>query len=132
MIKIGLLGYSGRMGQAIVAEIAASSACVLASAAIRVEKPEFMKKDILITSNIDDAVAACDVVIDFTLPEVTHTNLQSALRSKKPFVCGTTGLMAETVDELKQAAKHIPLLYAPNTSLSLVVMKQITSLAARL
>lgn len=132
MIKIGLLGYSGRMGQAIAVEIAASNQCVLASAAVRNEKPEYKQADFLISTNIDDVIAACDVVIDFTLPEITHNNMQASLRHNKPFVCGTTGLSTETIHELKKAAQQIPLLYAPNTSLSLAVMKQITTLAAKL
>jgi 4-hydroxy-tetrahydrodipicolinate reductase len=45
---------------------------------------------------------------------------------------GTTGLDAEGLKALKQAAQKIPVLHAPNTSLSLAAMKRITALAAQL
>jgi 4-hydroxy-tetrahydrodipicolinate reductase len=45
---------------------------------------------------------------------------------------GVTGLDNKGIEALKHAAKTIPLLYAPNTSLSLAAMKQITALTAKL
>lgn len=132
MIKIGLLGYSGRMGQAIAHEIALNDACVLASGVVRTIRPEHAEEDFVVTTDTDQAIATSDVVIDFTLPEATAANVAAAVTHKKPFVCGTTGLSAETLETLKQAGKKIPVLYAPNTSLSLAAMKQITALAAKL
>lgn len=132
MIKIGLLGYSGRMGQAIAHEIALNDDCVLASGVVRTIRPEHTDEDILITSDADKAIATSDVVVDFTLPEATLANAKLAVTHKKPFVCGTTGLSTEIVDTLKQAARTIPVLYATNTSLSLAALKQITKLAAKL
>jgi 4-hydroxy-tetrahydrodipicolinate reductase len=133
MIKIGLLGYSGRMGQAIAAEIAASNACVLTGGVVRAIKPEYKKaEDLLITSHADEVVAISDVVIDFTLPEATVKNVEISIAHKKPLVCGTTGLGAKELEALHQASKKIPVLCAPNTSLSLAAMKQITALAAKL
>src|SRR5271170_709322 len=67
MIKIGLLGYGGRMGQLIVAEIAANGACTLAGGVDRALKPEFKKAEgVLITTHADEVIAISDVVIDFT------------------------------------------------------------------
>jgi 4-hydroxy-tetrahydrodipicolinate reductase len=134
MIKIGLLGYSGRMGQAIATEIAAmDDACTLAAGVVRSIKPEYKKAEgLLITAKGDEAIAISDVIIDFTLAEAVATNVRLAVTHNKPYVCGATGLSAETMDALKQAAKKIPVLYAANTSLSLAVMKQITKLTAKL
>ena len=51
MIRIGVLGYGGRMGQLIAAEIAASDAATLAGGADRVIAPEFKKAEgVLITA----------------------------------------------------------------------------------
>jgi 4-hydroxy-tetrahydrodipicolinate reductase len=133
MIRIGLLGYGGRMGQAIAAELATSKTSKLAIGHVRSVKPEHMKADnAVITSDADKVVALADIVIDFTLPEVTAQHAQLAVAHKKPFVCGTTGLSAKDIDALKLAATKIPLLSAPNTSLSLAAMRQITMLAAKL
>lgn len=134
MIRIGILGYAGRMGQAIAAEIAAAGdACVLVGGADHAIKPDIKKTEgVLVTPNAEEVIAISDVVINFTLAAATPGFAQLAVKHKKPFMTGVTGLSAEQIDSLKQAAKHIPLLFAPNTSLSLVVMKQITTLAAKL
>ena len=59
--------------------------------------------------------------------------MRLAAKHKKPFVCGVTGLEPRrALEVIKQAATKIPVLYAPNTSLSLAVMKQVTALAAKL
>ncbi|MDX2027971.1 MAG: dihydrodipicolinate reductase C-terminal domain-containing protein [Alphaproteobacteria bacterium] len=132
MINIGLLGYSGRMGQMIAAEIAENVACALAGGAVQTMKPEYQAGGVLITTKVAEVIAASDVVMDFTLADATANHARLAAEHGKPLMCGTTGLDAPAHDALKQAAAKIPVLYAANTSLSLVVMKQITALAARL
>ncbi len=133
MIRIGLLGYSGRMGQAIAEEIAANDACTLAGGVVRTMQPEYKKTEsALITTEAKEVIAISDVVIDFTLADATPDYVRLAATHGKPFVSGTTGLSDEGIAALKEAAKKIPVLYAPNTSLSLAAMKQITTLAAKL
>lgn len=133
MIRIGLLGYSGRMGQAIAGEIAAVHQCSLAGGFVHTLKPDtVVPQGVTISTNVDEVVALSDVVIDFTLSEATSKNAKSAATHNKPYVCGTTGLTNDTLEALKQLSLKIPVLYAPNTSLSLAAMKQLTSLAAKL
>ena len=116
-VKIGILGISGRMGQAIAAEIATREDCVLAGGAGR--------------DNVDAVMAASDVVIDFTSPDATPELARRAAKLGKPFMSGTTGL-GEGIKVLQEAAAKIPVFYAPNTSLSLAATKQIVTLAAKL
>ena len=133
MIKIGVLGYGGRMGQLIAEEIAANEKCALAGGVVRAIKPEYKKAEgILITSKADEVVAISDMVIDFTAAEATPEYVHLAAAHKKPFVSGTTGLTAAGHEALQQAAAKIPVFYAANTSVSLVAMKQIAALAAKL
>lgn len=133
MIKIGILGYYGRMGQAVAAEVAANPACILAGgvvleADLAKKKPE----NIIISAKAEEVMAASDVMIDFTLQPANAGNVKAAIASKKAYVCCTTGLTDTDVANLKQASKTIPILYASNTSLSLAAMKKITALAAKL
>ncbi|HUY68739.1 MAG TPA: dihydrodipicolinate reductase C-terminal domain-containing protein [Alphaproteobacteria bacterium] len=138
MIKIGLLGYTGRMGKLIAEEIAANDACVLAGGAVRPENYEKRAAEykeaegILITPKADEVIAISDVVVDFTLAGSVTDHARLAATHKKPYMTGVTGLAPGTQDALKQAAAKIPVLYAPNTSLSLATMKQIVSLASKL
>lgn len=130
MIKIGLLGYSGRMGQAIAAEIASGTACVLAAGLVR--QVGTAASGVMLSTQIEDVMNASDVVIDFTLAEAVPLHAKCAAALGKPYVSGTTGLGAEALAVLKKAAEHIPVLYAPNTSLSLAAAKQVVALASRL
>ncbi|HEU0118439.1 MAG TPA: 4-hydroxy-tetrahydrodipicolinate reductase [Alphaproteobacteria bacterium] len=133
MIKIGILGYGGRMGQAIAQAIAENGTCKVVGGADKHIKPELAKAEgILVSSNIDEVVAISDVVIDFTLADAVSINVQSAVKHKKAYVCGVTGISAEQIEALKQASKTIPVLYTANMSLSLAAMKQIVKLATKL
>ena len=132
MIRIGILGYSGRMGQAIAADITARAGCMVAAGLVRTLRTNAPHDGLLLTTKADEVIAASDVVIDFTLPEATPDFARLAAAHKKPLVSGVTGLGAAALESLRLAAQTIPVLYAPNTSLSLAAMKQITRLAAQL
>lgn len=133
MIKIGLLGYSGRLGQAIAAEIAENMSCALSGGVVQTMKPEYKKAEgLLITSKPEEVIAISDVIIDFTLADATANHARLAATHGKPLMCGTTGLDATARDALKQASAKIPVVYAENTSLSLVVMKRLVAEAAKL
>ena len=133
MIRIGLLGYSGRMGQALAKEIGKNKELLLSSGLVREMKPEY-KTDTapFITTDLDEVIAKSDVVIDFTLADRVASNAEHVAKQKKAYMCGVTGLDAATLKVLKNVSSQIPVLYAPNTSLSLAAMKQITALAAKL
>jgi len=133
VIKVGVLGYSGRMGRLIADEIAASDACALAGGVVRKVKPEYKKTEgFLVTTDAEEIIAASDVVIDFTTADAVPNYVRLAAKHGKPFVSGTTGLDTKGLAALKEAAKKIPVLYAANTSLSLAAMKQIAALASKL
>ena len=132
MIRIGLLGYSGRMGQAIAADIAKRTNCQLTAGLVRDAKLMRTTETLLLSTNVDDVIKASDVVIDFTLASATPDFVSRATALGKAYVAGTTGMDEKAVAVLKDAACKIPVLYAPNTSLSLAAMKQITALTAKL
>src|SRR5690606_3274445 len=51
-------------------------------------------------------------------------NLKTALKYKKPFICGTTGLSDKQFKALKSASKKIPILWASNMSMGIAVLNQ--------
>ncbi len=133
MIRIGIFGYKGRMGQLIAREVEAHDACLLAGGGMETADPARPDPDgVLMTSNPDELIMASDALIDFTAADATPKLAARAAALGKPFMSGTTGLKPEGLAALKEAAQKIPLLYAPNTSLSLAAMKRITALAAQL
>ncbi len=70
-----------------------------------------------------------DVLIDFSHPNKTEELLAFAVRNKKPLVMGTTG--HESLDPIREAAKEIPLLYASNFSLGILMMRQMASFLSK-
>ncbi len=73
--------------------------------------------------NLDDVVAAADVVIDFSLPEGTVAVLAAVVRHKKPLVCGVSGLDDAQMELLDQASAQIPVVYDRNMSLGIAVLE---------
>lgn len=132
MIRIGLAGYHGRMGQAIAGEVQSGKVAVLSSAFVRSEKDVISRDDMLMTTNLDEALANCDVMIEFTTATAVPSIAAAAAKAGKPLVSGTTGLTEDQKQSLITASRQAPILHAPNTSLSLAAMKQITQLAAKL
>ncbi|MGB4100359.1 MAG: 4-hydroxy-tetrahydrodipicolinate reductase [Alphaproteobacteria bacterium] len=132
-LRIGILGFGGRMGQLLVAEAAQCADIHLATLYWRQQRAGVvLPQDCLVSHDLDAVLAACDVAIEFTTPDAAAVFATHAARFGKPLVSGTTGLNAEQQATLAAAAKKIPLLQAPNTSLSLTVARQVTTLAAQL
>ena len=63
-------------------------------------------------------------MIDFSLPEAFNEALQSAIENKVPLVSGTTGLSARQLNDMKTASKKIPILWSPNMSIGIAVLKK--------
>ena len=55
-------------------------------------------------------------VIDFSAPALFEQTLKWCVLNKTPFVSGTTGLTRRQKNQLKQAAKRIPVFYEENMS----------------
>ena len=75
------------------------------------------KTDIKIEDDLDKIIEKCDVVVDFTNPEATMTNLAICLAHKKACVIGTTGLSESQVKTIEKASEEIPIVFSPNMAL---------------
>ncbi len=132
-LRVGILGFGGRMGQLLVAESLQRDDIQLAALYWRQQHDGVvLPADCLVSNDLDAVLAACDVAIEFTTPEAAAVFASHAAKLNRPLVSGTTGLNAEQQGALTAAARKIPLLQAPNTSLSLAVTKQLATLAAKL
>jgi 4-hydroxy-tetrahydrodipicolinate reductase len=70
-----------------------------------------------------------DVMIDFSVPEGTMAALRLCLQRSIPLVVATTGHSAEQKAEIAEAAHDIALLVAPNMSLVVTVLYELTRIA---
>lgn len=118
MIKVVITGAAGRMGQRIIA---------LAS----VEKDLKVVGEVDVGDSLEAILPRGDVLIDFSLPEATISNLTIAARAKKGVVIGTTGHTPEQRKEIEKIASNVAVILAPNMSLGVNVMSKILGEAAR-
>jgi 4-hydroxy-tetrahydrodipicolinate reductase len=82
-----------------------------------------------LTTDLAARLEACDVVIDFSSPHGSVASLAACRTARKPLLLGTTGLPADL--PLTDAAHDIAVLPAPNTSLGVTLLIELTRLAAR-
>lgn len=123
---VGVIGASGRMGTMLLEQILASSDFRLTGAVVDPQSPLIgqVVGDTTFTADIATGMASCDVVIDFSLPDVTASVLQAVQSIGKPLVCGVTGLDAQTKAQMSQVAQTIPVFYASNMSVGIAVMRK--------
>ncbi|MDC3126927.1 hypothetical protein OA494_00800 [Gammaproteobacteria bacterium] len=66
-----------------------------------------------------------DVIIDFSSPKSSMKILQLAKRKEIPILIGTTGFSEDDFKEIEIASTHTPVLFAPNTSSGIAILKNI-------
>lgn len=136
-LKVGILGASGRMGQAVI--VAAKRLEVAVTAAVVSQQSS--RYGLPIRANDADGgvcfqhadelqAGQVEVLIDFSLPQALSANLALAQRLQVPIVVCTTGLGESHQQALDQAATKIPVLYAANTSVGITLLRQLVQLAA--
>jgi len=72
-----------------------------------------------------------DVLVDFSAPGALQTSLDRALSAGIPILIGTTGLDEDAELRTFEAAKVIPVLRAPNTSLGVALLAELVERAAK-
>ncbi len=139
-MRIAVHGASGRMGQSIL-RLAPAEGITVVGAAVS-PGSRFLGRDagevagsgmagVELTCDTASSLLGADVVVDFSTAAALPRLLQLAARAKVPVVSGTTSLDAEAERHLDEAAKLIPVLWAPNTSVGVQVLAELVSLAAQ-
>lgn len=72
-----------------------------------------------------------DILIDFSAPDGLRSSLDQAISAAIPLLVGTTGLIEEHEALIADAAKIIPILSAPNTSLGVALLTDLVERAAK-
>ena len=72
------------------------------------------------------------MVVDFSLPAAMDDLLAFCLKNGYPLLSGTTGLTPDQHIRLQETGETIPLLWAPNFSLGVAVLRRLAGEAARL
>ena len=125
-IRIAIAGALGRMGQAIAAVVEARDDVVLTA---RFDRPDVTGPGLV---SRDEALAACDVVIDFTTPAASVALAQRcAARGGPALVIGATGISDEDGALIDACAAQIPIVRARNFSLGVNMLMSLVTQAAK-
>jgi 4-hydroxy-tetrahydrodipicolinate reductase len=143
--RVALIGATGRMGTAIVRALIAQRAAgdhpgIVAAVASPGSKSagkdlgEVAAVDALgvrVVTELPPDVAGAQVAIDFSRPDLSLRALNVCRAARVPIVIGTTGHEAEFDARVAAAARDIPVLVAPNTSLGVAVAQELVRIAAQ-
>ena len=133
-VKIGLLGAAGRMGAALVRRIAATSGATLAAAAEAAGHPAAGSEaggfGVVIGTDPRAVFDACDVAIEFSLPQATAAHAALAAETGTAHVIGTTGLDAAQAAAVRAAAARAAIVQAPNMSVGVNLLFALVERAA--
>jgi 4-hydroxy-tetrahydrodipicolinate reductase len=120
MIKVGVLGAQGRMGREACATIEDAPDTELSA---RVDQGDSL-----------DALADCDVVVDFTHVAAVLDNLRWCVEHGLSVVVGTSGFGDDRLAQVRSWTAGRPavrVLIAPNFSVGAVLMMRFAAQAAR-
>ncbi len=116
MARIGIIGSEGRMGQALVAAIAAAG--------------ETFAGGIDVGGDPVALAKTSDVLVDFSSPKALEANLDAAVAAGIPILVGTTGLKERHHWLCDQAAENTAVLQTGNTSLGVNMLAYLVREAA--
>lgn len=134
VLKIGVVGCLGRMGQAIVEAISEVDGAVFVMGSEVAVHPGVGKRmpgtDVIVSDDAKAVFAVADVVIDFTPPGNTSAHAMLAAESETALVVGTTGFTPDDDAAMTHAGSHTVLVQAGNYSLGVNLLTSLVKSAA--
>jgi len=132
MVKIGISGFCGRMGQRIFALAQKDKDLQVVFGLEKSSHPEIgkSKEGVVITDDLA-IIEKCDSLIEFTNPQATVEHIPYLVKFRKPAVIGTTGLTFEDEEKIREASKEIPILFSPNMSVGVNLLFELVRKAAK-
>jgi 4-hydroxy-tetrahydrodipicolinate reductase len=142
-VRVGVLGATGRMGQATCRAILESGDLELAAVVGHATKLGRELRELVseapsglhVSSDLSTLISAeVEVVVDFSAPEVTLAAARGCLPEGIHLVSGTTGLGGDGLEELRRLAGRAGegnMVWAPNFALGAVLAMHFAGIAAR-
>ncbi len=121
MIRVGVIGASGRMGSEVCRTVEAETDLELVARVTHAD-------------TLEDLFASdAEVAVEFTTPGSVHENVRACVSNGLHVVVGATGLTDGQVEELGglAEAKGVGVFVAPNFALGAVLMMHFAQQAAR-
>ncbi len=140
-MRIGIVGAGGRMGRMLIEAVLKDGEAVLGGAFDLPGSPNLGRPagelaglpcDVKVTADVAAGLANCDCLIDFTRPQGTLEHLALCRAQGVAMVIGTTGFEAEGKAAIAEAAKDIPIVFAPNMAVGVNAVFKLLDMAARI
>ncbi len=141
MLRIALVGVSGRMGLSLIKAVAAAEHAELT---VAVSRPDSLAigKDagelagisplgVTVSDNLAAKVDQFDVLIDFTRPDASMEYIEICRQAGKQIVIGTTGYSDVQKAAIAEAAKDVALVIAPNMSVGVNLSLKLLEMTAK-
>ncbi|MCA1727021.1 MAG: 4-hydroxy-tetrahydrodipicolinate reductase [Actinobacteria bacterium] len=141
MIRVGVLGATGRMGRQVCQAIAEDGDVALVAAISPHRVGESIgaiighpEVDVRVSDVLDTALQAeSDVLVDFTNPDAVMDNVRWAIDHAIHLVVGTTGIGPDELEEIgrliEEDGAHV--VVAPNFAIGAVLAQRFAEQAAR-
>jgi 4-hydroxy-tetrahydrodipicolinate reductase len=140
-MRLAINGATGRMGLCVARLAHAEPGVQIVGAAAAPDDPRQGRDvgelagigaiGVAVTPDLGSALLGSEVVIDFSAAEAVDGLARVAQKAGVAIVTGTTNLPASVVAALDAAAQKVPVLWAPNMSLGIQVLAEITAQALR-
>ena len=119
MIRVGVSGAAGRMGEAVCEAVQEADGLELAGRA-----------DPALGTELGEILGGVEVIVDFTVPDVALENVRACLAAGVHAVVGTTGFDLEGARAAAEASKA-NLFVAPNFAIGAVLLMEVSQQIAR-
>jgi 4-hydroxy-tetrahydrodipicolinate reductase len=139
MIDVAVAGAGGRMGRAIITACQTETELRITHAIER-SGSDVIATDVGTLAGVgaiavpvtdDIGSAPFDVLIEFTNPAATIDHVRYCREQGRAMVIGTTGLDDDDQALINEAARAIPIVYAPNMSVGVNLTLKLLEIAAR-
>ncbi len=139
-MRLVVVGAGGRMGRALIQAVTEAEGTVLSAAIERPESP-YIGQDagelsgcgnlgVPISSDLDDALANSDGILDFTAPKATLAFSKQAAARGLVHIIGTTGMSGTEEEKLQSVSKGTKTVKSGNMSLGVNLLAALVRKAA--
>ncbi len=141
MIRIAVVGASGRMGHCLIKAAVLTDKTALVVAASR-PGSDAIGKDagelagietlgIKVVADLASVLDQFDVLIDFTRPDASMAFIETCRKAGKKIVIGTTGYSDAQKAVIAEAAKDVAIVLAPNMSVGVNLALKLLKMTAK-
>lgn len=119
MIRVGVAGAAGRMGQTVCDAVEAAEGLELAG-----------RVDPALGTELGEILGEVDVVVDFTIPDTALANLEACMAAGVHAVVGTTGFDLDAARAAAESGNGANCFVAPNFAIGAVLLMVVAQTVA--